>query len=49
MSSLSIGDDWMNELLAQAGTTDTQSALLTLGPDPVFCVTIYYSVATQIL
>jgi len=27
--------------LAQASATNTRSALLTLGPDPVPCITIY--------
>jgi hypothetical protein len=39
----------MDELLAQAITTNTRFALLTLGPDPVPCVTTHYSVATQTL
>jgi len=39
----------MNELLEQASATNTQSPPLTLGPDPVSCVTIYYSVANQTL
>jgi hypothetical protein len=29
--------DW----LAQASATNTRSALLTLGPDPVACINIY--------
>jgi len=30
---------------AQASATNTRSALLTLGPDPVACITIYSSQA----
>ena len=40
VTSLRCGDDCIDEL-AQAVTTDTRSALLTLGTDRVTCVTIY--------
>jgi len=39
----------MNELLAQASAANTKYPLLTLGPDPLSCVTIEYSVTTQTL
>jgi len=39
VTSLRLGDEWLDEL-AQASATNIRSALLTLGPDPVACITI---------